>query len=579
MKNKFITIIKVAFAASTFAFSLPSYSATVVEFYNTKLDNYFITADASEAAMIDNGSAGAGWIRTGNTFESGGSDPVCRFYGSQSPGPNSHFYTVDAGECNDLKQIQANTPSSEKRWNFESLDFTSTPLGSNGTCVTGTMPVYRAYNNGSARGIDSNHRITTSLAAIREVVAEGWTNEGAVMCAPSMASMGAKYQAAEKFDQALVGTNMIDVMGLSNFTPTQTIQFAYPAKIGSSVNAESIIQSLGLVFSNARYSIDPPRFGNSSVYGQLAMPPIIEYLLLDGVAIYSKPYTEVVGQRKPVSYLTTVTGTELNRMNFGIGSTLNSFISMIIDYGTGVAQENMPNILGRWLHDFYTDTTPHTATAKEIVEAAYAFGDKYSGVSSGFSIGCEEIVNQISYAAGAGMVPDWGSSRYFKPSDTGRWKIVFNSIEAGQDPNWTARLMPGDIVNTIGGSGALGGHMFVVTAVNGHDVETVDNGVDSEISRNVKSSLDSRNLDGVVIYRLDTKYSATNIRILNWFASQFSGLLANAITQEANGYTIRLYSNGYAVGVKNNHLFVFNPVTNTTVELSENDYLSVAYND
>lgn len=274
-----------------------------------------------------------------------------------------------------------------------------------------------------------------------------------------------------------------------------------------------------------------------------------------------------------------MTGTELNRISFIVGSGLNSFLPIRVSYGAGSAQEKTFFPLGRWLHDFYVDTTPHTATAKEIVEAAYAFGDKYSGVSSGLSAGCEEIVNQISYAAGAGMVPEWGSSRYFKPSDTGLWKIVFNSIEAGQDPNWTARLMHGDIVNTIGGSGAFGGHMFVVTAVNGHDVETVDNGVDNKISRNVKKSLDSRNLDGVVIYRFDAKYSATNIRILNWFASQFSGLLFNAITQEANGYTIRLYSNGYAVGVKNNHLFVFNPVTNTTVELSENDYLSVAYNN
>ncbi|MDP1854611.1 MAG: hypothetical protein Q8K74_00970 [Candidatus Nitrotoga sp.] len=60
----------------------------VVEFYNTNLDNYFITADANEAAGIDGGSAGPGWIRTGNSFKSGGSTPVCRFYGSQVPGPN-----------------------------------------------------------------------------------------------------------------------------------------------------------------------------------------------------------------------------------------------------------------------------------------------------------------------------------------------------------------------------------------------------------------------------------------------------------------------------------------------------------
>lgn len=64
-------------------------AATVVEFYNTILDNYFITADSGEASAIDGSAAGSGWSRTGNTFTSGGSTAVCSFYGSQSPGPNS----------------------------------------------------------------------------------------------------------------------------------------------------------------------------------------------------------------------------------------------------------------------------------------------------------------------------------------------------------------------------------------------------------------------------------------------------------------------------------------------------------
>ncbi len=159
-------------------------TGNVVEFYNTNLDHYFISADSNEAMAIDGGSAGPGWIRTGNSFKSGGSAPVCRFYGSMSPGPNSHFYTVDAGECDYLKRLQASTPSKQKRWNFESLDFSST-LPTNASCPSWTVPVYRAYNNGFARGIDSNHRITSSTTAIQEVVNRGWSNEGVVMCAPN----------------------------------------------------------------------------------------------------------------------------------------------------------------------------------------------------------------------------------------------------------------------------------------------------------------------------------------------------------------------------------------------------------
>ena len=188
LPKNFLRAILLAFCSV----ATPALATTVIEFYNTNLDNYFITADANEAAAIDNGSAGPGWIRTGYTFESGGSTSVCRFYGSQSPGPNSHFYTVDSAECQGLKaqQIPTGDPRklTEKSWNFESLDFVSTPP-SNGTCPSGTVPVYRAYNNGFARGVDSNHRITSSLTAIQEVVARGWNNEGVVMCAPSGAAV------------------------------------------------------------------------------------------------------------------------------------------------------------------------------------------------------------------------------------------------------------------------------------------------------------------------------------------------------------------------------------------------------
>lgn len=161
---------------------------TVVEFYNTSLDQYFITSDADEAAAIDRGAAGPGWIRTGDTFNEGGVVPVCRFYGSRSPGPNSHFYTASAAECAALRQLQAVTPATEKRWNFESLDFFAA-LPTAGACPAGYVPVYRAYNNGFARGVDSNHRITANRAGIQAVVSRGWIDEGVVMCGATAATV------------------------------------------------------------------------------------------------------------------------------------------------------------------------------------------------------------------------------------------------------------------------------------------------------------------------------------------------------------------------------------------------------
>ena len=115
-------------------------------------------------------------------FKQGGTTPVCRFYGSVTPGPNSHFYTAVESECTLLKNLQASTPATQPRLNFESLDFITTPAVG-GVCPTNTMPVYRAYNNGSALGKDGNHRFTTNVSSIAQVVARGWINEGVVMCA------------------------------------------------------------------------------------------------------------------------------------------------------------------------------------------------------------------------------------------------------------------------------------------------------------------------------------------------------------------------------------------------------------
>ena len=166
----------------TATFSPVATTGTVVEYYNPDLDHYFITADPGEQAFVYSGAVGR-WQRTGVRFASGGNVPVCRFYGSVSPGPNSHFYTASADECAQLKQLQAITPATQKRWNFESLDFL-TMMPMNNTCPADTTPIYRAYNNGFSKSIDSNHRITSDQATIQEVVARGWINEGIVMCAP-----------------------------------------------------------------------------------------------------------------------------------------------------------------------------------------------------------------------------------------------------------------------------------------------------------------------------------------------------------------------------------------------------------
>lgn len=160
----------------------------ILEYYNSIIDRYFLSTPP-EAALIDAGSAGAGWAQTGRVFyvESLAyvfyGTPVCRFYGSVSPGPNSHFFTIDVIECANLQYLQSVTPPDQKRWNFEGLSF---PAGvpQAGMCAPpyGT-PVHRFYNNGFARGIDSDHRYVTSQSDVLEMYGRGWSYDGVAFCA------------------------------------------------------------------------------------------------------------------------------------------------------------------------------------------------------------------------------------------------------------------------------------------------------------------------------------------------------------------------------------------------------------
>lgn len=162
-------------------------TVTVYEFYHAGLSHYFRTADPAEATAIDNGAAGAGWSRTGDDFKAypAGSSgaPVCRFYGSLWPGPNSHFYTASQSECDGLKALQASTPDTEPRWNYEGIAFNIVLPDTNG-CSADTQPVYRLYNRGYEQGMDANHRFTTLAGAYQSLQATGWAGESVVLCAP-----------------------------------------------------------------------------------------------------------------------------------------------------------------------------------------------------------------------------------------------------------------------------------------------------------------------------------------------------------------------------------------------------------
>jgi hypothetical protein len=163
----------------------------VVEYYSAGLDHYFMSAGTEEIAIVDRGGAGD-WKRTGQEINAWaraadappGAVPVCRFY---ARGPNSHFYTGSAQECDYLKNLERQQRADAEAkgqpflgWGYETIAFYAL-VPQNGQCAAGLRPVYRAYNNGAANKEGANHRFTKDLGQ-RAAMSVAWLDEGVHLC-------------------------------------------------------------------------------------------------------------------------------------------------------------------------------------------------------------------------------------------------------------------------------------------------------------------------------------------------------------------------------------------------------------
>jgi hypothetical protein len=147
--------------------------ALAVEYYYAAWNYYFVTAFPDEIAALDGGAFGGAWQRTGQAFavwtQSDGVDsPTCRFFSTIFAPRSSHFYTPYAAECASL--------IAGVGWQFEAVAFYLQLPDANGLCPSGTVPVYRLYNNGM--GGAPNHRYTTSITTLDQMIAAGWVFEG-----------------------------------------------------------------------------------------------------------------------------------------------------------------------------------------------------------------------------------------------------------------------------------------------------------------------------------------------------------------------------------------------------------------
>ena len=146
----------------------------VTEYYNVDIRHYFRTGARSDSAFILAGNAGKGWRDTYDYFlawrdASSGAQAVCRFY---AKGPNSHFFTADAKECEDVKGYPG--------WVYEGIAYYM-KVPKNSVCPSDSVPVHRLYNNRFIFN-DSNHRFTTDMDVVTRMTQAGWIYEGVKMC-------------------------------------------------------------------------------------------------------------------------------------------------------------------------------------------------------------------------------------------------------------------------------------------------------------------------------------------------------------------------------------------------------------
>ncbi len=164
----------------------------VVEYVN-RLDfpaqpggQFFYTSRLGEKRALD---LLPRWSRTGKAFLSGGYVSACRFYGGKNGGPNTHFYSADDQECDALR----NVPTLSYEGQTFAVNLPLPPKtaaqqvpGALRDCPTASQPLFRVYNNAVNSGgrVVSNHRYLTDKADVMVAVAQGWVDEGHVMCVP-----------------------------------------------------------------------------------------------------------------------------------------------------------------------------------------------------------------------------------------------------------------------------------------------------------------------------------------------------------------------------------------------------------
>jgi Repeat of unknown function (DUF5648) len=162
---------------------------TLAEYYIAQLDYYFLTGRAADKATLD--ALPDIFVRTGQQIRLYAAPnidtlPLERHYFdrvARGGTRGSHFFTALPSDQLVLTTLNPTNQQLPTKPYLEGVEGYAVPTTANGTCPTGTVPVYRAFKGAPRYVDDGNHRFTTSLTQHQDMVSRlGWTDEGVVFC-------------------------------------------------------------------------------------------------------------------------------------------------------------------------------------------------------------------------------------------------------------------------------------------------------------------------------------------------------------------------------------------------------------
>jgi Ca2+-binding RTX toxin-like protein len=154
----------------------------------------------------------------------------------------------------------------------------------------------------------------------------------------------------------------------------------------------------------------------------------------------------------------------------------------------------------------YIDPTPAQINASDIVAAAQTLLSSFGGTYS--PNGCHSIASVIAAMAGAPLPGDSGSINPAENEDGGYWTAVHRG-SSNPDPNWSSRLLAGDIVRFDYADPAKPQHTFTVLDVQGSQVLTIDNW-NSNLNQHWTNFEALAAPSGVTIYRITSSINLIN---------------------------------------------------------------------